>query len=73
MPVEAVPVEAVPAVAAGSAPEGYDGLTVAQIQAAAASWSPAELAGALEYEQAHAKRKGALAALTSAIDKGGDA
>jgi large subunit ribosomal protein L21 len=53
-------------------PEGYEGLTVAQIHAGAPSWSPAELAAALAYEQEHAKRKGALAALTSAIEKEGD-
>ena len=33
------------------------------------AWSAAELAAALAYEQEHAKRKGALAALTSAIEK----
>jgi large subunit ribosomal protein L21 len=53
-------------------PEGYEGSTVAQIQAAAGSWAAAELAAALAYEQEHAKRKGALAALTSAIEKEGD-
>ena len=59
--------------AAGALPEGYDGFTVAQIQAGTGSWSAAELAAALAYEQEHAKRKGALAALTSAIEKEGDA
>ena len=54
-------------------PEGYDGLTVAQIQAGTATWSSAELAAALAYEQEHAKRKGALAALNSAIKKEGEA
>jgi large subunit ribosomal protein L21 len=58
---------------AAGLPEGYEGSTVAQIQAASASWSPAELAAALAYEQEHAKRKGALAALASAIEKGGEA
>jgi large subunit ribosomal protein L21 len=53
-------------------PEGYEGFTVAQIQAGTGSWSAAELAAALAYEQEHAKRKGALAALTSAIEKEGD-
>ena len=70
--VETVEVPNVVAVEAGL-PEGYEGSTVAQIQAASASWSPAELAAALAYEQEHGKRKGALAALTSAIDKGGEA
>ena len=63
---------AVVEVAAAGLPEGYEGSTVAQIQAAAGSWSAAELAAALAYEQEHAKRKGALAALTSAIEKEGD-
>jgi large subunit ribosomal protein L21 len=57
---------------AAGLPEGYEGLTVAQIHAGAGSWSAAELAAALAYEQEHAKRKGALAALTSAIEKEGD-
>ena len=69
--VEAPQVEAVET--ASGLPEGYEGLTVAQIQAGTGSWSPAELAAALAYEQEHAKRKGALAALTSAIEKEGDA
>jgi large subunit ribosomal protein L21 len=73
--VEAAVVEtpAAETVAVGGLPEGYEGLTVAQITAGSASWSSAELAGALEYEQEHAKRKGALAALNSAIKKEGDA
>ena len=57
---------------AAGLPEGYEGLTVAQIHAGAGSWSAAELAAALAYEQEHAKRKGALVALTSAIEKEGD-
>jgi large subunit ribosomal protein L21 len=68
--VEAPSVEAVET--SPGLPEGYEGLTVAQIQAGTGSWSPAELASALAYEQEHAKRKGALAALTSAIEKEGD-
>ena len=67
--VEAVVVEAVVAEASGALPEGYSGLTVAQIQAGVGTWSPAERAAALAYEQEHAKRKGALAALESAIGK----
>jgi large subunit ribosomal protein L21 len=72
--VEAAPVEktAAEAPAAAGLPDGYEGFTVAQIQAGTASWSAAELAAALAYEQEHAKRKGAVAALTSAIEKEGD-
>ena len=42
-------------------------MTVAAISAGAKSWEPAELEAALAYEQEHAKRKGALAALESAL------
>jgi large subunit ribosomal protein L21 len=48
-------------------PAGYEDLTVAEIKAAAPDWNAPMLAAALEYEQAHANRKGALAALESAI------
>jgi large subunit ribosomal protein L21 len=71
--VEAAVVEAAPVEEAAGLPEGYEGLTVAQISAGTASWSAAELAAALAYEQEHAKRKGALAALNSAIKKEGEA
>jgi large subunit ribosomal protein L21 len=54
-------------------PAGYEGLTVAEIKGAASDWNRPMLEAALEYEQAHAKRKGALAALESALaDKEGD-
>ena len=53
-------------------PSGYEDLTVAQIKEAAPEWNAPMLAAALEYEQEHAKRKGAIAALESAIaDKEG--
>jgi len=48
-------------------PAGYEDLTVAEIKEAAPGWNAPMLAAALEYEQAHAKRKGALAAIESAI------
>jgi large subunit ribosomal protein L21 len=72
-PVETEAVEAAAVEAPAGLPEGYEGLTVAQIQAGTATWSSAELAAALAYEQEHAKRKGALAALNSAIKKEGEA
>ena len=53
--------------AAGSVPDGYADMTVADVKGAAGSWSAAELHAALEYEQAHAGRKGALAALEGAL------
>jgi len=48
-------------------PKDYDGMTVAAIAEAAPGWKRPQLEAALEYEQAHAKRKGALAALESAL------
>jgi large subunit ribosomal protein L21 len=48
-------------------PKDYEGMTVAAIAEAAPSWKRPQLEAALEYEQAHAKRKGALAALESAL------
>jgi large subunit ribosomal protein L21 len=48
-------------------PKGYEEMTVAQIAADAASWRRPNLEAALEYEQANAKRKGAIAALESAL------
>jgi large subunit ribosomal protein L21 len=47
-------------------PEGYADLTVTAIKEAADSWDADTIAVALEYEQAHGKRKGAIAALESA-------
>ena len=57
---------AAPAGAPSALPEGYEGLTVAQIKEAASSWDADAVAAALEYEQAHGKRKGAIAALEAA-------
>jgi large subunit ribosomal protein L21 len=48
-------------------PSGYEELTVAQIKEQAPSWRRPQLDAALEYEQANAARKGALAALNSAL------
>ena len=48
-------------------PKGYEDLTVAQIAEAAPAWRRPMLEAALEYERAHAARKGAIAALTSAL------
>jgi large subunit ribosomal protein L21 len=50
-------------------PKGYEELTVAQIAEAASGWRRPNLEAALEYERAHANRKGALAALESALAK----
>ena len=48
-------------------PAGYEDMTVAEIKDAASDWNRPMLAAALEYEQAHANRKGAVAALESAL------
>ena len=57
--------------AAAEAPKGlpkdYAGMTVAQINEAASGWNRPMLEAALAYEQEHGKRKGALAALESAL------
>jgi large subunit ribosomal protein L21 len=54
-------------------PTGYEELTVAEIKSGASDWNRPMLEAALEYEQGHAKRKGALAAIESAlVDKEGD-
>ena len=48
-------------------PKGYEDMTVAQIAEAASGWRRPNLEAALEYEREHANRKGALAALESAL------
>jgi ribosomal protein L21 len=54
-------------------PAGYEDMTVAEIKEAASGWNAPMLAAALEYEQAHANRKGAVTALESALaDKEGE-
>jgi large subunit ribosomal protein L21 len=50
-------------------PHGYADMTVAEISEGAKAWNRPMLEAALEYEQAHAKRKGALAAIESALEK----
>ena len=48
-------------------PSDYETLTVAEIKAKSAEWNRPMLEAALEFEQAHAARKGAIAALESAL------
>jgi large subunit ribosomal protein L21 len=59
--------KAKPEAAAAAVPAGYADMTVAQIAEAAKSWDGPALAAALAYERDHAARKGAVAALESAI------
>ena len=44
-------------------PRGYADMTVADINEKSGRWSSEQVEAALEYERAHAKRKGALATL----------
>jgi large subunit ribosomal protein L21 len=67
-PVQAA--EAVETTAAGL-PEGYAEMTVAQVAAGAKTWDHDALEAALAHEGAHGKRKGAVAALESALAKEG--
>jgi large subunit ribosomal protein L21 len=55
-----------PAQAEGKLPRGYADFTIADIGQRVGSWSAEQLDAALEYERAHANRKGALATLESA-------
>jgi large subunit ribosomal protein L21 len=48
-------------------PKDYDTLTVAQIAEQASGWRRPNLEAALEHEKANANRKGAIAALESAL------
>jgi large subunit ribosomal protein L21 len=63
-------VEAKPAPAeavAAQPPRGYADFTVVEITEKSKRWKLEQLEAALEFEQAHANRKGAIAALESAI------
>jgi large subunit ribosomal protein L21 len=48
-------------------PSGYEELTVAEIKTVSTDWNRPMLEAALEYEQAHGKRKGAIAAIESGL------
>jgi large subunit ribosomal protein L21 len=72
IPKEATPQAAAPAAPPGddhvkAMPAGYEDMTVAQVSEGAKSWNRPMLEAALAYEQAHAARKGATAALESAL------
>ena len=49
-------------------PAGYADMTIADINKSVDNWSAEEIEAALEYEGAHANRKGALAALQARKD-----
>ncbi|MFL5955567.1 MAG: bL21 family ribosomal protein, partial [Gaiellaceae bacterium] len=48
-------------------PTGYEQMTVAQVSEGTKTWNRPMVEAALEYEQAHAARKGAIAVLESAL------
>jgi large subunit ribosomal protein L21 len=51
------------------APDGYEGMTIAQVTEAAKGWSVAEIEAALTHEVETTARKGAIHALESALKK----
>jgi large subunit ribosomal protein L21 len=64
------PVKQEPETAPAKLPDSYADLTVAQINEQVGVWSAEQVEAALEYERAHAKRKGAIAALEAKQKKG---
>jgi large subunit ribosomal protein L21 len=60
-----------PAAVPGDVPAGYADMTIADIKAAAGGWDESAIEAALAHEQEHAKRKGAIAALESALAQQG--
>jgi len=63
----AKPEQAAPETHVKGLPKGYEEMTVAQVAEGAKSWNRPMLEAALEHERGHAARKGALAALESAL------
>jgi large subunit ribosomal protein L21 len=58
-------------VPAGDLPAGYADMTIADIKAASGDWDASSIAAAIAHEQEHGKRKGALAALETALAQHG--
>ena len=54
---------------AGQLPDGYASMTIAQLTEAAGGWSREQVEAALEHERSDKARKGALAALESALEE----
>jgi large subunit ribosomal protein L21 len=54
---------------AAGLPEGYASMTIAQLSEAAGGWSREQVEAALEHERSGKARKGALAALESALEE----
>jgi len=53
----------------GQLPDGYASMTIAQLSDAADGWSREQVEAALEHERSDKARKGALAALESALEE----
>jgi large subunit ribosomal protein L21 len=63
------PAEAKEPQGGGQLPEGYASMTIAQLAEAASGWSREQVEAALEHERSGKARKGALAALESALEE----
>ena len=48
-------------------PKGYEEMSIAEIKEHVSTWRRPNIEAALEYEQANANRKGAIAVLESAL------
>ena len=72
--VEAPKAEAPTAAApkAANPPKGYEEMTVAEIKEGSETWRRPQLEAALAFEKKNAKRKGAIAALESALEAKGE-
>jgi large subunit ribosomal protein L21 len=57
---------------AANPPKGYEEMTVAEIKEGTETWRRPQLEAALAFEQKNAKRKGAIAALESALAAKGE-
>jgi len=60
--------KAAPAKAGTALPEGFASMTIAQLSEAVPGWSREQVEAALEHERSGKARKGALAALESALE-----
>jgi large subunit ribosomal protein L21 len=54
---------------ASALPDGYASMTIAQLSEAAGGWSKQQIEAALEHERSGKARKGAIAALESALEE----
>ena len=68
-PVEKAAPQKAEAQEAAGLPEGYASMTIAQLSEAAGGWSHEQVEAALEHERAGKARKGAIAALESALEE----